>query len=520
MKSPGAKALALLWHDGAKREECLRAIIGERLAARPAPILEDCIVATYFFAFRSQKLEQAVEEISYHATIGVKLPPAGSLLPERRINAAAGARASVARSDEPPLLATKTPSAPDSVGGSLRTGKSARRLLAACAARPAGTDAFDRTNRLGLVHVAFPLKMMLQPDGHLTSCDILHTVAAAIVFDVYENQDARLIGLQIPEKVIRTFPGPAHGPFGVRKLTGFGQDEPAFGTILKPTAGITAQDVGALVAQIATCRLFLFVKEDEDLYPNLDYCPVAERTRLAVAAIRKAGRQRGGLGLIFAPHISAAPHEILALAEAALEAGATGLMFSETFAGGTVRMIREAVKSRPNPPALYGHNAGIGIKTRGIWREVIDLLARLDGIDFRQTAPVRPGKPFLLPYGAEWTASEQTLTRPLPGIAPTMIVRAGALDQGNIGLNLADAERRGLTGQVLFLAGSAINSIKDKRGRPSPQLGAEAMLQALEVHRSGELRDVPMSKHLSALRGVAARKRLGALREALRQRYP
>src|SRR5207249_8201997 len=122
--------------------------------------------------------------------------------------------------------------------------------------------------------------------------------------------------------------------------------------------------------------------------------------------------------------------------------------------------------------------------------------ARLDGIDFRQTAPVKPGTPFLRPYGAEWIASEQILSCPLPGIRPTMIVRAGALDQGNIGLNLADAEKRGLTNEVLFLAGSAINSIKDKRGRPSPQLGAEAMLQALEVHRSRELSGLPMSKHL------------------------
>ena len=51
--------------------------------------------------------------------------------------------------------------------------------------------------------------------------------------------------------------------------------------------------------------------------------------------------------------------------------------------------FEEATKNRPIPPVIYGHNAGIGVKTRGIFREVIDLLARLDGIDFRQTGPVR-----------------------------------------------------------------------------------------------------------------------------------
>jgi ribulose 1,5-bisphosphate carboxylase large subunit-like protein len=465
------KTLQLLWHDAEPRELRLREVISERLRKKPAPKMEGYIVATYFFAFRSTKLGEAVEEISYHATIGVKHPPKGSLLEQ-------------------------------------------------CAAQAAGIDEFDSTGRIGLLHIAFPLKMMLQPDGHLTSCDILHTVAGAIIFDVYENQDSRLVSLQIPDSVLRTFPGPAYGPKGVRERTGFTPDQPAFGTILKPTAGITPAEVEELVSEIAQCSLFLFVKEDEDLYPNLDYSPVAERTRRAVAAIARAKENRGGLGLIFAPHISGAPHEIAETARAVVEAGATGVMFSETFAGGAVRMVREATKHLPNPPAIYGHNAGIGVKTHSIWREVIDLLARLDGIDFRQTAPVKPGTPFLRPYGAEWAGSEQTLSAPIPGIRPTVVVRAGALDQGNIGLNMADAEKRGLTEGVLFLAGSAINSIKNAAGKPDPRLGAQAMLEAVEVHRSGALRGISAEQHLGQLVALAEAKKLKALREALRQRYP
>lgn len=471
MKSIDPTTLSLLWHDADEREMRLREIITERLGEKPPPTMDDYVVASYFFAFRTMQLADAVEEISYHATIGVKHPPAGSLLEQ-------------------------------------------------CAARAAGVDAFDATGRIGLLHVAFPLKMMLQPDGHLTSCDLLHTVAGAIIFDVYENQDSRLVGLQIPGKLMRTFPGPAHGPQGVRQLTSFNATQPAFGTILKPTAGIRPEEVGALVEEVAQCPLFLFVKEDEDLYPNLDYSPVAERTRRAVAAIEQAREKRGGLGLIFAPHISGAPHEIVETVKAVLEAGASGVMFSETFAGGTVRAVREAAKHLKTPPAIYGHNAGIGVKTRGIWREVIDLLARLDGIDFRQTAPVRPGRPFLRPYGAEWIASEDTLSRPIEGIKPTMIVRAGALDQGNIGLNLADAEKRGITENVLFLAGSAINSIKNAKGKADPKLGAEAMTQALEVYRSGDLSGVSDGEHLPALVTLAEKKQFRALREALRQRYP
>ncbi len=471
MQTIDADLLKLFWHDSDRREDLLRRVITERLAVNPPPKSDDSIIATYFFAFRNLRLDHAVAEISYHATTGIKHPPPGSLLDQ-------------------------------------------------CSAKPAGVDAFDETGRLGLLHVAFPLKMMAQPDGHLTSCDLLHTTAAAIIFDVYENQDARLVALQIPDQVVRTFPGPAYGPSGLRHATGLSPTEPAFGTILKPTAGITPIEVEQLVAQVAACPLFMFVKEDEDLYPNLDYSPVKERTRLAVAAIQRGRDQRQGRELLFAPHISGAPHEIVDTVMAVLEAGATAVMFSESFAGGAVRMVREATRTLERPPAIYGHNAGIGVKTRGIWREVIDLLARLDGIDFRQTAPVRPGTPFLRPYGAEWEASEAALTRPLPGIRPTMLVRAGALDQGNIGLNLADAEKRALSENILFLAGSAINSLKRPDGTVEAQLGIQAMLQAIEIHQSGELRDVPPDEHLAALAAVAQRRQLSELSTALRQRYP
>ena len=471
MNPINSHTLKLLWSDFDSREEELRRIITDRLEEKPVSARDDSIVASYFFAFRNQTLAEAVKEIAYHATSGIKHPPPGSLLDQ-------------------------------------------------CTATAAGLDAFDDTGRMGLLHMAYPLKMLLQPDGHLTTCDILHTIAGAIIFDVYENLDARLVAVQIPDRVIKTFPGPAHGPAGLRKLTAFSPTQPAFGTILKPTAGITPEQVGELVEEAAACPLFMFIKEDENLYPKLDYSPVSQRTRCAVESIKKAQDKRGGLGLVFAPHITGAPNEILESLFAAIDAGATGVMFSESFSGGTVRMVREATRHLAAPPAIYGHNAGIGVKTRAIWREVIDLFARLDGIDFRQTAPVKPGQPFLKPYGQEWEASEAMLSKPLPGIKPAMIVRAGGLDQGNIGLNLMDAEKRGITENVLFLAGSAINSIKNRSGKANPKFGAEAMTQALEVHRSGALKDVPIAEHLGEIIALAERKNLGALREALRQRYP
>ena len=459
-----------LWADLDDREERLRAVVGRALEERPAPRLDDAIVATYFLALRSMPLAEAAIEIAYHATSGIRNPPSGT-------------------------------------------------LLAACTGRAVGVVPFDATGRIGLLHMAFPLAMLAHADGRVTSTDLLHTAAAAIIFDVYESQDARLVSLGIPPAVLGAFPGPAHGSPGFRSLVGLAPGTPAFGTILKPTAGLTAEDVGGLVGAIADVPLLSFVKEDEDLYPDLPYAPLARRTRLAMAAIEERRGEAAG-SLLFAPHVTSAPGELVGNVEAAVGSGARAVMFSESWALGGVRLVRDAFASRPLPPAIYGHNAGIGVRTRGIFREVLDLLARLDGIDFRQTAPLRPGAPFLRPYGTEWLASEAALAAEIPGVRPTVAVRAGSLDQGNIGLNLDDVESRGLVDRVLFLAGSAINSIKGPGGRADPALGAAAMTEAIELHREGLLRDVAPERHPAELFRIARDRGLDALARALPQRYP
>src|SRR5260370_40232346 len=79
MKALGSKQLQLLWHEAEPRELRLREIVTERLAASPPPAVEDSIVASYFFAFRSLKLNEAFAEIAYHATSGMRHPPPGSL---------------------------------------------------------------------------------------------------------------------------------------------------------------------------------------------------------------------------------------------------------------------------------------------------------------------------------------------------------------------------------------------------------------------------------------------------------
>jgi len=221
----------------------------------------------------------------------------------------------------------------------------------------------------------------------------------------------------------------------------------------------------------------------------------------------------------FAPHITAPPDRLMRNLEIVLEAGVNAVMFSDQFVGGSIRMVREATAGLDNPPAIYAHNSGISSRTRCVWREVIDLLVRLDGADFRQTAPVTTGPPLLRPFGREWLNCEAELTRPMGHIKPAMISRAGGLDQGNIILNLRDASERGYGDGVLYLAGSAINSIKDASGMPSSELGSEAMLQAVEAFYSGDVAGEDPQTHVRELYDYAEGRGKRALRTALEQRY-
>ena len=181
-------------------------------------------------------------------------------------------------------------------------------------------------------------------------------------------------------------------------------------------------------------------------------------------------------------------------------------------------MVRELTKQLPRPPAIYGHNGGITCRTRHIWREVLDLLARLDGIDFRQTAPLSQGLSLLRPCGLEWRRCEEILSRPLANHPPVMMARAGGLDQGNIIPNLLDVSAGAGVANYLFLAGSAINGIKNPRGEYDPAIGAEAMKQALEVFRENVFTQTAPD-HPAELKAYADAHGLTALSTALAQRY-
>jgi hypothetical protein len=81
-----------------------------------------------------------------------------------------------------------------------------------------------------------------------------------------------------------------------------------------------------------------------------------------------------------------------------------------------------------------------------------------------------------------------------------------------------DVSRKGSAGNYLFLAGSAINGIKNKAGKYDPGIGALAMEQALQLFRR-RVYTSPDELNPQALESYASSNGMPELAEALRQRY-
>ena len=459
-------ALERLDQDLDAREQLIRRLVVERLPEFPEADVTSDVVATYFVVSERKGLLDVGRTIAYHQTTAVRDPEPGS-------------------------------------------------LVAACTGRALDCLAFDADERIGLARVAFPLAMLLDSRGAVSSTDLLHVAAGAGVFALREFRDIKLVELALGLDVLCTFPGPAYGPEGVRELADFGGDV-AFGSIVKPCTGLGPEGVASAVGAAAAHPLFLFVKEDEELLPGAPFCPLRERVRLSVRAVARARRDDGSR-VIYAPHVGAHPGALLETVRAAVEEGARAVMFSEYYAHGSLRLVRDALQAAGTPVVIYGHNGGISVHTRHIWREVLDLLARLDGMDIRQTG-VLSECPLLRPFGLEWRRVEEVLTRPMEGIRPVMIARAGGLDQGNVIANLADIERHGDVRGYLLLAGSAINGFTDEAGRADPRGGAEAMGQALAAYNDADF-DNAAAPHVPWLRAYARRRGFAELVRALELRY-
>ena len=192
--------------------------------------------------------------------------------------------------------------------------------------------------------------------------------------------EARLVELDLPTELVRAFPGPRFGREGIRALVGSEPGELLIGTIVKPVAGLTPEEVADDVRQAARAGV-QFVKDDQKML-NPDYCPLERRVELVERALREVEAETGNRCL-YAPNVTAGGRRLERNARAAVAAGARAVMV--TFMSTGLEAIAELARDDAVDVPIYAHCGGKELMTRGphtgVDEAVLGELVRLMGGD-------------------------------------------------------------------------------------------------------------------------------------------
>ncbi len=300
----------------------------------------------------------------------------------------------------------------------------------------------------GLVTLAFPLINLNLADAAFASLWLTMVGGGTHALKSYEK--SRLMDFSLPEVALAHFPGPRFGPEGTRELLGLGPDDLILGTIVKPTAGLTPDEVAAICYEAALGGM-RFIKDDEKML-NVAYCPLAERVAAVSAALRRA-EDATGQRVLYAAHITAGPDRILQNARVALANGANALMVNFMAAGfGSLEVLRRA--DDLNVP-IYAHCGGKEAFTRvpdqGIDEQAIVRFVRLLGGDYFRVSTVGG---YLVGSESEVISRQVVAMRePLGYVKPMMPAVSGGLKPSNLAENLREV---GL--DALMLAGTGVTA--------------------------------------------------------------
>jgi len=322
----------------------------------------------------------------------------------------------------------------------------------------------------GTVSVLFPLINMNLEEAAFPSMWLTMVGGGTHALTTYEK--SRLLDFQLPEEALRHFPGPQFGIEGTRRILGVSEDELIIGTIVKPTAGLTDDEVAEICYKAALGGV-RFIKDDEKML-NVPYCPLARRVRKVSESLKRAEDQTGRK-VLYAPHITTNPDRLKENAHIALDNGANALMVN-FFAAGFYSLQALAQDGDFSVP-IYAHCGGKEAFSRaagqGVDANVVAKFARLLGADYFRISTV--GGYMVGGTRDEVLSLKQVMKAPLPGIKDMVPAVSGGLKPANLPQNL---ELFGM--DVMVLAGTGITS------HPMGiSAGTRAMEQAAEAFRLG-----------------------------------
>ncbi|MCR8722777.1 ribulose-bisphosphate carboxylase large subunit family protein [Frigidibacter sp. ROC022] len=188
------------------------------------------------------------------------------------------------------------------------------------------------------------------------SLPALVTTISGNLFELKPFSGLRLLDLRLPSEFAARYPGPKFGVEGTRRLAGV-EGRPLIGTIIKPSIGLSAQDTGTLVGELAAGGID-FVKDDE-LQMDGPSCPFEARVKAVMAAVNREA-DRTGKKTMVAFNLTGEVDEMRRRHDFVVSQGGTCVMVNLLAVGhaGVIELARHS------EVPIHAHRSGWGALTR------------------------------------------------------------------------------------------------------------------------------------------------------------
>ncbi len=294
--------------------------------------------------------------------------------------------------------------------------------------------------------------------------NILSSVAGN-VFGLKTLRNLRLLDVEFPDKLVKSFKGPKFGIDGVRKLLKVPK-RPLVGTIIKPKLGLKTAD-HAKVAYEAWAGGCDIVKDDENL-SSQRFNPFEDRV-VKTLEVRDKAQGATGERKVYMVNITAETNAMLKRAEFVAAQGGEYVMVDILTCGWSAL---QTLRSQNFNLVIHAHRAGHAAFTKnphhGIAMRPLAKVARIIGVDQLHVGTV-VGK--MSETRQEVADNIDALKMAMKGVKPVMPVASGGLHPRLV------PELMKLFGyDFIIQAGGGIHGHLD-----GTLAGASAMRQAVEA---------------------------------------
>jgi ribulose-bisphosphate carboxylase large chain len=223
----------------------------------------------------------------------------------------------------------------------------------------------------GFVKISFPVH------NFGPSIPNLMSAVAGNLYELQELSGLRLMDIELSESFAAAYRGPKFGIEGTRKLTGV-YNRPIIGTIVKPSVGLSLEELQKLVGEMAGVGLD-FIKDDE-LNANPPYAPLEYKVKAVMETIERAADATGKKAM-YAFNITGDIDELRRNHDLVMKAGGNCIMVSINSIG----IAGLAYLNRYSEIPIHAHRNQWGLMTRcpqlGMEFTVYQKLCRMAGAD-------------------------------------------------------------------------------------------------------------------------------------------